>query len=102
MISLPTHSNIAPDAHCIHRADGRPDGPTTPQPQRIPDLCANEPRHPHPDRHARQTGLVPTRLLRPVLRAEIHEVRFEITTAPVAGPHTELVADVRFGVGVCD
>src|ERR1700741_4311315 len=102
MVSLPTHSNIASYAHRIHQSYRRPDGPTAPEPQRVANFCANEPGHPHPDRHARQTRLVPTRLIRAVLRAEVHEVRFEITAAPLAGPHSEHVADVGFGLRVCD
>src|SRR2546430_2647973 len=102
MVAPPTDSNITPDAHGIHQPDGCPDRAAAPEPERVADLFANEPGHLHPDRHTGQAGLVPPRSFRSVLRAEVHEVSFEIPTAPLMRPHSEHVPNVGFSIGMRD
>src|ERR1700744_4892997 len=101
-MAAPADSNVTPDAHSIHQADGRPDRPTAPQPKRITNLFADQSRHAHPDLHTRQARLVPRYFRRPILGPEIHKVGFEVLAPPLLCPHSQYVANVSFGSRVGD
>src|SRR6185503_21003954 len=92
IVTFPVHADVAADAHGVEQADAGPDRPAATEPQRSADLLANQSGHPHPDLDARQPCHVPARLARAVLAAEIHEVGFEVTAAPIARPGAKNLA----------